>query len=346
MKWDLFDGHCDTVSRCWQENTGLAHNAGNLDLERAGGFRRYGQFFAPFGELSPAHPEQLARAFDAQYALFAREMEANADRIVLCRTGQEADAAFADGRRAAFLSVEGAELLGCSLEGLDRAYQLGVRAVNLTWNHANALSGSVMEEPERGLSELGRRFVRRMQEYGMLVDVSHLSDAGFWDVVELSEEAGVPFFASHSDARAVYPHPRSLTDEMFRAVARCGGTVGINLYRPLLAGPEEPVNVDTVLAHMEHFLSLGGERTLALGCDFDGCHDLLPDGLDGIGQLERLCDGMLRRGFPEPLARGILFENLKRVVSEVCIISAHEAEENAARRHRPSSRGLHPTEGC
>ena len=150
-----------------------------------------------------------------EYALFEREMAANADLAAFCRTGAEAEAAFRSGRRAAFLSVEGAELLDCSLERLEEAHAMGVRAVNPTWNHVNALSGTNAEEPERGLTPQGRVFVRKMERLGMLVDVSHLSDPGFWDV---AEELSGPFFASHSNARAVFSHPRNLTDEQFTAI--------------------------------------------------------------------------------------------------------------------------------
>lgn len=192
---DLFDGHCDAVFLRYLSGGGLRRNDGHVDLERMGKYRRCAQFFALFGEPEPTPVRDLSgkthrELFLEEYALFEREMAANADLAAFCRTGAEAEAAFRSGRRAAFLSVEGAELLDCSLERLEEAHAMGVRAVNPTWNHVNALSGTNAEEPERGLTPQGRVFVRKMERLGMLVDVSHLSDPGFWDV---AEELSGPF---------------------------------------------------------------------------------------------------------------------------------------------------------
>ena len=137
--------------------------------------------------------------------------------------------------------------------------------MNLTWNNPNALSGTNCEEPERGLSEQGRAFVREMQRLGMLVDVSHLSDPGFWDVIEI---ARWPIMASHSNSRAVWDHTRNLTDDMFTAIIKNHGVVGLNLCREFVGGAED---IDALAGHLEHFLSLGGEKTVALGGDLDGC---------------------------------------------------------------------------
>ena len=228
------------------------------------------------------------------------------------RTGKaEAEAAFAEGKAAAFLSVEGAELLDCSLERLEEAHTLGVRAVNLTWNHKNALSGTNLEEPEKGLTPQGRAFVEKMGRLGMLVDVSHLSDPGFWDVAELVPG---PFFASHSNARQVFSHTRNLTDAQFTAIIDHNGVAGLNLYAQFLG---ERVDLDTVVSHLEHWLELGGERSIALGGDLDGCSQL-PEGFRGVEDWERLWERLLQRNYSEALLRALFFENLMRVVSEVC----------------------------
>lgn len=308
---DLFDGHCDTITRCCQCGYGLGKNPGNLDLERIQPFGRYAQFFALFGG-DEERSECLEKIFREEYTVFRREIDRNSDQVLFCHTGKEAQIAFASGRTAAFLSVEGAELIGCTLEGLDRAFQMGVRAINLTWNHANALCGSAAEEADRGLSTLGKTFVRRMQALGMLVDVSHLSDAGFWDVAGIAEK---PFVATHSNARALCLHQRNITDDMFAALVKGNGAVGINLYRAFLG---EPTTIDTVISHVEHFLALGGEKNVAMGCDLDGCYDKLPDGITGIEHLGRIYERMLQRNYPDSLVQAIFFDNFMRVVNEVC----------------------------
>lgn len=320
----LFDAHCDTLSRnCprhpYYAGGNLRRNSGHLDLERLHtAFAPCAQFFAVFDTWDSEKEwkvESLYTSFQAQYALFERTMAENRDLVRHCRTAAEAEAAHAAGKIAAFLSVEGAELLDCDEGMLADAYQKGVRMVNLTWNFENALSGSNADAPDKGLTERGRSFVRKMQELGMLVDVSHLSDPGFWDVAELSAAAGVPFIASHSNARALCPHKRNLTDGQFTAIIKSRGVAGLNLCDKFLA--ERPT-LDDAVAHIEHFLSLGGEENVAIGGDWDGC-DLCP-GVEGVTDLGLLYERLLRRNYSEALVRAIFYDNLMRVVREVCTI--------------------------
>ena len=311
MKIPVFDAHCDAVSRCsGAEDVHLSGTGGHWDLSRMDALGPVAQFFALFWDSAgDTDPEAKLRR---ECQVFQRECGLYADRLTHCRTGKEAEQAIAQGRTAAFLSVEGGELLDCSLERLEQAFQMGVRAVNLTWNHANLLSGSHREEPERGLSPLGRAFVLRMQELGMLVDVSHLSDPGFWDVAELAHK---PFMASHSNSRSVFFHTRNLTDRQFTAIIAANGIVGLNAYADFLGA--SPVTCDGVVAHLEHFLSLGGEKTVALGGDWAGC-DRLPEGWAGIWDWARLYEALLARNYPEELMKDIFFRNMMRMVNAVC----------------------------
>lgn len=321
MSIKLFDGHCDTLLRClypadspYYNGGHLRENRGHVALKDAHDtFEGYAQFFAVFVDSAECSERECARRYAEMVALLGRELEANADLAVFCRTGGQARAALEQGKIAAFLSVEGAEILGCDLGRLERAYGDGVRAVNITWNHANVLSGTNEEEPERGLSEQGKAFVRRMQELGMLVDVSHLSDPGFWGVYELAGEAGMPFFASHSNSRAICPHPRNLTDEQFKALVEVGGVAGFNACDEFVS--EKP-GLDAAVAHIEHFCALGGERNVAMGGDWDGC-DLFP-GVERITDIGKLYERLLQRNFKEALVQDIFFNNLMRVVDQVC----------------------------
>lgn len=308
----LFDGHADTISHIYEHGGGLWERVGHLDLHRTTTtYGCYAQFFAIFGTERTRPGLTLWQLFQEQYNVFRRELEENRGKITFCTTAAGAAEANRAGRAAAFLSVEGAELLDCDIEKLEQARSMGVRAVNLTWNHANLLSGSNAEERDRGLSEQGRAFVRRMHELGVLVDVSHLSDPGFWDVAEMSD---CPFFASHSNARAVFSHRRNLTDAQFTAIIEHRGVAGLNLYADFLG--EHP-DLDTVVAHLEHFLALGGEQNVSLGADWDGC-DVLPGGVTDIRDMEKLYERLLQRNYHEALVRGVFYENLMRVVNEVC----------------------------
>ena len=286
-----FDAHCDTIHRCHTAGTpfrdpelrafydaagDLRRSGGHIDLERAGGFARYAQFFALYQspQLVPegsSMPEQGILL----HQRFLREMEENRERILPCRTGAEVDEAVGQGKAAALLSIEGAELLDCDIRRLDTAYDWGVRLLNPVWNYANRLSGSNAQQPEQGLTAYGRDFLRRMEELSIYVDVSHLSDAGFWDVVRLARR---PVVASHSNSRAVCPHRRNLTDDMFRAIRDSGGVAGLNYYQHFVG--EDPT-IEGLVRHVEHFLELDGERSLCLGGDMDGC-ELLAGGMRGL----------------------------------------------------------------
>ena len=290
----LFDGHCDTLlGLLGNPKSGplpvgsLYENELQVDLKRGLELEAYAQVFALFGFREMGFPD----LFDT-----------------LCRSRSDALNAAKAGKAAAFLSIEGAEVIDCRPEKLEEAAEKGVRGFGVCWNRANEITGTNAQEPDRGLSEKGRDLVRLAMELGLTVDVSHLSDPGFWDVEKLAKG---PFIASHSNSRTVHAHPRNLTDDMFRAIRDHGGTVGINLYSLFLG--EEKVTVETVLRHIDHFLDLGGEKTLAIGGDLDGC-DRLPDGIRGVQDVHLIRDALALRGYEEALLDDIFYNNLLRVL--------------------------------
>ena len=172
----VFDAHCDTISRCYYLHEGLRHNTGDLSLEKTACFESYCQFFAlwTIKEYVDSDSSTMEETYYKLLRCFKEQMACNSDKIIQCRTARDVECAHRQGKAAAFLTVEGAELLGCDPSRLDEAAAAGVVAINLTWNHANALSGAHAEEPERGLSARGRRFVEKMEQLHILVDVSHL----------------------------------------------------------------------------------------------------------------------------------------------------------------------------
>ena len=301
----VFDAHCDTISRIRYKGEKLFSNSGMVELEKTSkAFERYCQFFALFTDCQwPGHSsyEQLLDCFRTQ-------MKENDKLICQCRNDAEAQIANSQGRAAAFLTVEGAEILDCDPERLEQVAADGVVAINLTWNHANAISGSCREEPERGLSDLGRDFVCRMQKFGILVDVSHLSDPGFWDVMEMTEK---PIIASHSNARTVWNHTRNLTDEQITAIIKNQGIIGLNFYRDFIGGS---LDFDSVRKHLDHILDLGGARQAALGGDWDGCETI--DALPDITFLADLYEYLLKHGYTESLLCDVYYNNMTRVVRE------------------------------
>ena len=301
-----FDGHCDTIYECMGKGRSLRENSGHVDLMRGQRYGRRAQFFALFDNVREL-PEGTAWTKLCQmHDWFCAQAAENADVMALCRTGAEVDAAAAQHKTAALLSIEGADLLDCDMAHLETAASWGVRLLNPVWNNANALCGSCAQEPERGLSARGVEFVARMEELGIHTDVSHISDAGFWDVLRRTKR---PVVASHSNARAICPHRRNLTDNMFRAIRDTGGVVGINLYADFVGGD----GMEQLIAHIERFLSLDGEKTVALGGDLDGC-EALAAGFSGVQDVAKLHQALEGRGYPQTLLEDIFWNNWRRIL--------------------------------
>ena len=322
-----FDAHCDTVYRCletgetsaldygdsreeqcryYAASAHLRRNGGHIDLERSRQFSRCAQFFALFHDAAEAPADGLWAQCRRMHDFFLREMADNADIVCHCRTGREVDEAAAAGKTAALLSIEGADLLDCDVHKVETVTHWGVRLLNPVWNRANVLSGTNAEDPERGLYAEGRDFIRALEEYGIYPDVSHLSDAGFWDLVHIARR---PIVASHSNARAVCPHRRNLTDDQFRAIRDSGGVAGLNLYLDFVGQP----TMDALLAHVEHFLALDGEKTLCLGGDLDGC-EALAAGMAGMQDVPKLYEALKARGYGDALLEDIFWNNLRRLI--------------------------------
>ena len=301
MKLPYFDAHCDTAVPVHFEKSSLRRNAYHLDLERLRAFAPCAQVFAVcvYGDATGARQMALA---EAVFSTLLEQLAANADIVRLCRGAADIRAAAAEGKIAALLSMEGMDQLDCSLERLQRAYDRGLRIVHLTWNRDNALSGAAMGD-RSGLTAQGREFVTAAQAMGVVLDLSHLSDQGFWDVLETAKK---PVLAGHSNSRALCDFPRNLTDEQFSALVRTGGVAGLNFCTDFLALGRD---VEAVVAHAAHWLSLGGEKAVCLGGDLDGIPEL-PKGMEGVQSLDLVYEAMLRQNWSEDLVRDIFYNNL------------------------------------
>lgn len=307
LPFSFFDAHCDTLSCCTHLGWNMADSPGHTDLRRGAEFTHYAQVFAIFHDGAKPPIDGMLAECGRQAQMFRTQLALNEDKMMQCRTAEDLERAAAEHKTAAMLSVEGAELLECDPNRLSFASELGVKLINLTWNRANALSGSNLEERGRGLSEQGRAFVRRAQSLGILMDVSHLSDPGFWDLADITQQ---PIVASHSDSRTLCDHPRNLTDEMFRAIRDTGGFVGINFYTPFIGRRN---SIDDIFAHLEHFLEMDGEKTVGFGGDWDGC-DRMPEGIGGVQDMVKIYEKMLQRNYSRTLIDDIFYNNLKRTI--------------------------------
>jgi len=200
---------------------------------------------------------------------------------------------------------------GYDPELLDMLYRIGFRMSTLGWNEQNVLAGS--HKTGGGLTDLGRVYVREAQRLGMIVDVSHISDEAFWDIMEITE---APVIASHSNSRAVWNSSRNLTDDMFKAICATGGLAGFNQYGYFIG---DNSNLDSACDHILHFLELDPEgKHIALGGDLDGC-EVLPEGFDGVQSYPKFADRLLARGLTEEILRDIFWNNALGVMKKCCM---------------------------
>ena len=306
-----FDLHCDTLFSIAQEGGSLLSRGGHLDLTRTSQYQPYAQVFALFCGPQPLDdPEQAHALFDTLLTTANEQFALFSDRLVHCRTAEDFDRACTEGKAAAFLSIEGAELLQCE-QDIRTASDAGVRIVTLSWNHDSCYACGAARSRRKGLTERGRQLVGRLEREGMFLDVSHLSERGFWDLAELTDR---PILATHSNSRAVRRHIRNLNDDQAQEIFRRGGLVGLNCYVPFVT-PNETASVRDLFPHIDHLMELGGERSLALGADFDGC-DRLPNEIRDVTGMQCLAEEMRRHGYRDDLIENLFFENAARFVRE------------------------------
>lgn len=315
MKFPVFDLHCDTALALLGDDLteagSLRKNNCHIDLERAKVLPGYVQCFACFTTpfMTQWHKKDPTVIFEKEIETVMREMYYNSDLISQIHTLADIDKNRKNGKMSAVLTIEGPAGFGFNPDMLENLHQIGFRITTLGWNEQNPLCGS--HKTGGGLTDLGREYVKEAQRLGMIIDVSHISDEAFWDIMEITEK---PVIASHSNSRSICPVSRNLTDDMFRAICRSGGVAGFNMCAPFVG--EDP-DLDTCAEHFIHFLELGGEKHIALGGDLDGC-DVLPRGFDGVQDYPKLADKLLERGLSEAQVYDIFWNNAMEVMRRCC----------------------------
>lgn len=316
----LIDMHCDTIFELFRRgNMSLKENVLGVDLRKLKAAGSEAQFFACYICMKMFQGEdRFSKGY--QYALdmitFAKqELGKYPEEISLVKSKEEFLENVNTGKLSAFLTVEESGIVENDMGCLERLYEEGIRLMTLLWNEENCMGYPNSRDKEimnRGLKPFGIETVERMNELGMLIDVSHLSDGGFWDILRYSKK---PVVASHSNARALCPHPRNLSDEMIRALANQGGVAGLNLY-PYFVNESGKADIDDLVRHMEYMFEVGGEDFVAIGTDFDGF-----DGgeleLRNIGEMGLLYEALRKRGFHERQIEKFWNGNVKRVIGEV-----------------------------
>ncbi len=318
----VIDMHCDTLSELMlAENRGehleLRKNRLHVDLEKMQKGDYLLQNFALFIDLHrDGEPTAaLLRMIDIYY----NELEKNTGLIAPVLSASDIEKNAAAGRMSALLTMEeGAPCRG-KVSFLRDFYRLGVRMMALTWNYENEIGwpNCVAKLPgyvpgqRYGLKEAGFEIVGEMQRLGMIVDVSHLSDDGFYDVCEVAK---APFVASHSNARALCAHPRNLTDDMLRKLAAHGGVAGLNFCSAFLTEESWESSTARMVEHIRYMTNVGGMDSVGLGTDYDGIQSRLE--MDDCSKIQMLADEMSRQGFSEDQIEKIFYQNVLRVYRE------------------------------
>jgi len=306
------DFHCDTLQKIYlgQVDFSRQNQAGHLDLPRLLASNYIFQCFAAF--FNPALGQEAALRHTLRLLNIAKEQILSLPQV--CWVKEAADIKeTGDDKLLALLSIEGADFVGSDLFLLELVHNMGVRLITLTWNGRNSLGDGVLTGGNcSGLTGIGRRAVKTMQDLNIIVDVSHLSEKGFWDV---SAIAAKPFVASHSNAWAVCSHPRNLRDEQIREISRNGGLIGMNLCPPFIAEAREGQNLPALVRHMSHIAGVGSVDVLCLGGDLDGIEEL-PQGMQDVRDIAKLPDLMETAGFSAKEIQAVCAGNLLRFLKE------------------------------
>lgn len=324
---NIIDMHCDTLMEVAMANGPDAdmfrRDNVSIDFERMKEGGALAQFFAIFVMPEYGYQEwyQVPPMDDEAYIrrcieLFRHNMELHKDIIAPARSAEDILNNRAAGKMSGMLTIEDGGFVNGSLDKIHWCYQQGIRVFGLIWNHDNCFGTPNSPDPvlmNKGLTEFGKVAVDYMQELGMVVDVSHLNDGGFYDVAARCKK---PFMATHSNCRAVSPHPRNLTDEMIRILADKGGVMGLNLCAEFLDKDitNQDSTIDRMVTMMKHMRKVGGLEVMAIGTDFDGIWSNLE--IKDCAQLPRLMDALRKNGFTQDEIEYITHKNVLRVLRD------------------------------
>lgn len=287
----VFDLHCDTPYRIYKEKLAFEDNALQVSAKRLYAFEEAIQVCAVWTDKRLSDKDAYTEFWNIRRAFSEALQESHLPSNF-----------------SHYLAVEDARLLCGDIERLDLLYGAGVRFLTLMWHGSTAIGGAC--DTDDPLMPFGHQVVRRCFEIGMIPDVSHASRRVIEEVAEHAALAGKPFVATHSNSYTVTPHRRNLTDWHFNLIKNAGGIVGISM-APRHLSKDGHCGIGDVVAHIEHFYSIGGEDCLCLGCDFDGIDDT-PAGLEAMDKLPRLSSELARLGYSDEQIDKLFYLNAKQ----------------------------------
>lgn len=308
----FIDLHCDTASRIFYEKLNLYENICKVDLKKLKKGNCLGQVFAIFvnKQLNPNTYDE----FEKIYNNFIKEIKLNSKYITIVKNIDELNKAENENKIGAILSIEEGEVIQGSIERLHEVYDKGIRIFTITWNYKNKLGypNYQFEYKDKGLTDVGRNIIYECESLGILPDASHLSDKGFYDLIEICSK---PFIASHSNSRSITNHPRNLTDDMIKALGNKGGIMGLNFCSKFLDGSENGVaSLESIAAHARHIKNVGGIDVLCIGSDFDGIVNEVE--ITDASKFDKLYNTLEKNGFTESEIEKVFYSNVKRVFKE------------------------------
>ena len=301
----LIDLHCDTAYRMHKNLSVLSKNEFHISLDKTINYQSYGQLMAIFISNKLSDDEGYCRFLEI-YGYYLSQIASNIDNIEFLTAGNRMKSVWDDGKAALFLSVEDARILNNDIERLTVLYKKGVRSLVFMWSGETCIVGS--HNTNFGLSDFGHLVAQKCFELGIVPDISHASEQTAEDMIKIAIDVQKPLIASHSNSYSVYNHSRNLRDRHFEAIRDMGGLVGISLCRSHLSGATH-VGGDDIMRHIDHYMSLGGENTVSLGCDLDGTD--LPDGFCDVRDVTKIADIMAKNNYSDDLINKLFWKNAK-----------------------------------
>lgn len=306
---NYFDLHCDTPYVMYRCNSKFDENTHHVSLKQSESvFSHYAQLAAYCASPRKSDSDGYEHYLKCT-EYFKNELGRLSDRAMLCRNFSELEKAELENKAAVFLAVEDARILCSDLSRLDLLYDNGCRFLTLVWGGSSCVGGA--HNTDVGLTEFGKSVSRKCFELGIIPDISHSSEKTVDDLLEIAQEANKPIIATHSNAFSVYSHTRNLRDRHFKALVELGGIVGISLCNIHIQA-EGNADIDSVIRHIDHYLSLGGENNIAFGCDFDGCD--LPEGVSSISDIPKIFERMSALGYSDELIAKISYQNSREFI--------------------------------
>lgn len=312
----ICDCHCDTLTELYNKNASLYENEQHFDIKRQialGGGLQFCAIYVPTEVFRYQGGLRYTLCLLDKYNQEIKKLHENGIDVLQVRTAEDAGNVLKH-KAATLLAIEEGGAIDGSLEALRCLYELGVRAMTLTWSNRNDIADGINEEATgSGLTLFGKQVVAEMNRLGMLVDVSHISTAGFWSVIETSTK---PIIATHSNAKSLCSHPRNLNDEQIKALAQNGGLAGITFAGQFLEEDWRNACIESVYKHIDCMLNLiGNDDHIGFGSDFDGISHP-PYNIQGVQDYKPLIE-YLSKYYSDETINKITHQNVINLLQKV-----------------------------